>query len=93
MRETFSRYFPGRDGNVVAAWAGLRVLPRSAESPFVRPRDTTLVCDDERAPRTVAIYGGKLTGYRATAEKVMQLLLRTLPTRKERGSTRELPLS
>ncbi len=93
LRETFSRYFPGRDGNVVAAWAGLRVLPRSAESPFVRPRDTTLVCDDERAPRTVAIYGGKLTGYRATAEKVMQLLLRTLPTRKERGSTRELPLS
>jgi glycerol-3-phosphate dehydrogenase len=93
LRATFARYFPGRESQVVAAWAGLRVLPRSAGSPFVRRRDTTLVCDDERAPRTVAIYGGKLTGYRATAEKVMRLLARTLPQRKAKGDTARLPLS
>jgi glycerol-3-phosphate dehydrogenase len=87
LRATFARYFPGRESQVVRAWAGLRVLPRSAGSPFVRRRDTTLVCDDEREPRTVAIYGGKLTGYRATAEKVMRLLSRSLPERKKVGDT------
>ena len=92
LRGTFAHYFPSREGKVVGAWAGLRVLPRSAELPFVRPRDTTLVCDDERAPRTVAIYGGKLTGYRATAEKVMRLLARTLPERKRVAETRELTI-
>jgi glycerol-3-phosphate dehydrogenase len=92
LRGTFAHYFPSRESQVVGAWAGLRVLPRSADSPFVRRRDTTLVCDDERAPRTVAIYGGKLTGYRATAEKVMRLLARTLPERKARGDTRELAI-
>jgi glycerol-3-phosphate dehydrogenase len=92
LRSTFARYFPARSARVVDAWAGLRVLPRSADSPFVRRRDTTLVADDDRAPRTVAIYGGKLTGYRATALKVMRLLLRTLPPREAIGDTARLTL-
>jgi len=92
LRATFARYFPGREAKVVASWAGLRVLPRSAATPFLRRRDTTLVADDERRPRVVAIYGGKLTGYRATAEKVMRLLARTLPARSVVGDTAELPL-
>ena len=40
----------------------------------------------------VAIYGGKLTGYRATAEKVMGLLARTLPKSKRKADTRTLGL-
>jgi glycerol-3-phosphate dehydrogenase len=79
LRETLSRYFPRRSTAVTLSWAGLRVLQRAPGRAFDRPRDTELVCDDEQRPRMVAIYGGKLTGYRATAERVMRLLTRTLP--------------
>jgi glycerol-3-phosphate dehydrogenase len=90
LRATFARYFPGRENRVAGSWAGLRVLPRDGKTPFFRPRETRLACDDERAPRTVAIYGGKLTGYRATAEKVMRLVARGLPSRKPVADTKEL---
>jgi glycerol-3-phosphate dehydrogenase len=40
----------------------------------------------------VAIYGGKLTGYRATAQRVMRLLHRTLPSRKPVANTGRLRL-
>jgi glycerol-3-phosphate dehydrogenase len=77
---------------VLAAWAGLRVLPRAEGRAFDRPRETTLVADDARAPRMIAIYGGKLTGYRATAEKVLARLEPALPRRERRARTDELPL-
>jgi len=92
LRSTFARYFPGRETGVVAAWAGLRVLPRDGTTPFLRPRETRLACDDERAPRIVSIYGGKLTGYRATAEKVMALVARGLPSRKAVADTKTLAI-
>ncbi len=79
LRETLSRYFPQRSNDVRASWAGLRVLQRAPGRAFDRPRDTELVCDDDDRPRMVAIYGGKLTGYRATAQRVVRLLKRTLP--------------
>jgi len=41
----------------------------------------TLVVDDEARPTMLAIYGGKLTGYRATAEKVLARLAPSLPAR------------
>jgi len=70
------------------------VLPASGSAAFKRSRETHLSVDDTTRPRTVAIYGGKLTGYRATAEKVMKNLrrTRTLPERKQRAKTAELPL-
>jgi glycerol-3-phosphate dehydrogenase len=79
LRETLMRYFPRRSSKVVDAWAGLRVLQRAPGRSFDRPRDTELVCDDDSGPHMVAIYGGKLTGYRATAQKVLRLVQRTLP--------------
>ncbi len=79
LRETIARYFPRRSSDVVGAWAGLRVLQRAPGRAFDRPRDTELVCDDDEHPHMVAIYGGKLTGYRATAQKVLRLLQGTLP--------------
>jgi len=92
VRPTYARYFPRGNARRIDAWAGLRVLPRARGAAFARPRETTLVCDDERAPRMIAIYGGKLTGYRATADKVAARLARTLPRAPRRADTRTLAL-
>lgn len=89
---TFAHYFPSRSTRVLASWAGARVLPKLAGAAFHRPRETTLVADDEKAPAMIAIYGGKLTGYRATAEKVMAKLETSLPARARVARTSELPL-
>ena len=67
-------------------------LPASGSAAFKRSREIHLSVDDTTRPRTVAIYGGKLTGYRATAEKVMKTLRRTLPARKPRARTATQPL-
>ncbi len=92
LLETYTHYFPGRSTRILDAWAGLRVLPRGEGRAFDRPRETTLVVDDDAQPRLVAIYGGKLTGYRATAEKVIARLVPTLPHRARIARTDELPL-
>jgi len=51
-----------------------------------------LVCDEEQAPHLVPIYGGKLTGYRATAQKVMRKLSAALPARERTADTATLAL-
>lgn len=76
--ETYRLYFPDRPADVEETFAGLRVLPQAIGAPFHRSREVALVTDDPRAPRVVAIYGGKLTGYRLTALRVARLLARTL---------------
>ena len=86
------QYFPGRSTRVVDRFAGLRVLPASGSAAFRRSRETHLQVDDPRQPYRVSIYGGKLTGYRATAHKVLQLLQRSLPARKAIADTARLPL-
>jgi glycerol-3-phosphate dehydrogenase len=43
--------------------------------------------------RLVTIYGGKLTGYRATAARVMRRLRRSLPARAVVADTAMLSLS
>jgi glycerol-3-phosphate dehydrogenase len=92
LRGTLKHYFPKHEARMSGAWAGLRVLPKGSGSTFRRRRETTLVVDREGAPRMVAIYGGKLTGYRATAEKVMARLARTLPRAQRKADTRTLAL-
>lgn len=86
------RYFPASDSAPVDAWAGLRVLPRAEGSAFSRPRDVVLVADDPHAPTWVGVYGGKLTGYRHTAQEVVDLLRRVLPKAARRADTRTLRL-
>jgi glycerol-3-phosphate dehydrogenase len=88
----FRPYFPGRPLQRVDAWAGLRVLPRAAGRAFDRPRETTLVVDDDARPHAVAIYGGKLTGYRATALKALDRVAKTLPHRERVADTATLRL-
>lgn len=92
LLETLAHYMPDRVGAVRTSWAGLRVLPKTHSSAFERPRDVTLTCDDEQDPHLVAIWGGKLTGYRATAEKVLARLAPTLPRRTRKADTTTLRL-
>ncbi|MGD8618238.1 MAG: FAD-dependent oxidoreductase [Gammaproteobacteria bacterium] len=87
------RYFPQRSQQVVSRFAGLRVLPTSVDTAFGRSRETRLPVDNARQPRLVSVYGGKLTGYRATAQKVMCKLENTLPSRKAVADTARLRLS
>lgn len=92
LLETLQHYFPQRPQKVVERFAGLRVLPAAGSTVFARSRETRLETDDPHRPRVVAIYGGKLTGYRATAQRVMRLLHRTLPSRKPVANTGRLKL-
>jgi glycerol-3-phosphate dehydrogenase len=85
-------YFPRHSQAVVSRFAGLRVLPPSTNTAFLRSRETRLPVDNPQQPRLVSIYGGKLTGYRATAEKVMRKLEHTLPPRKTIADTAKLQL-
>jgi glycerol-3-phosphate dehydrogenase len=93
LLEAYRHYFP-RASSVAPreAFAGLRVLPRAEGSAFHRPRDTLIVCDDARRPRAVAIVGGKLTAYRATAAKVLDRIAPSLPSRRPLSDTSRLPL-
>ncbi|MEZ5540678.1 MAG: FAD-dependent oxidoreductase [Pseudomonadota bacterium] len=92
LLEVLAHYFPRRPATVMARFAGLRVLPAADGTAFGRSRETMLRMDDSRRPRLVSIYGGKLTGYRATATKVLRALQRTLPPRTARGDTAVLKL-
>jgi glycerol-3-phosphate dehydrogenase len=92
LLETLRHYFPHRPQTVVDRYAGLRVLPQSGNTVFTRSRETRLETDDPRRPHVVSIYGGKLTGYRATAQRVMRLLHRTLPARNPVANTARLGL-
>jgi glycerol-3-phosphate dehydrogenase len=94
----FNFYFPNRYEKpatadmIVDSFAGLRVLPKDDRNPFQRTRETLFGCDDRAKPRLVAIYGGKLTSYRSTSEKVIRLLKPNLPARERKADTRRLTL-
>ena len=93
LLEGFQQYFPNRSTEVLHSWAGLRVLPTATGAAFKRSRETQLPVDNKSQPRFLSIFGGKLTGYRATALKVMKVLGPTLPSVKAVADTAELPLT
>lgn len=94
----FNFYFPNRYQKpatadmIVESFAGLRVLPKDDRNPFQRTRETLFGYDDRAKPRLVAIYGGKLTSYRSTSERVIRILKRCLPARERKADTRKLKL-
>ena len=93
---SFGRIFPGRRagrGDIVAAFAGLRVLPATGGDAFRRPRDVVLFGSSPSAPRLLSVYGGKLTTYRATAAKVLAALRGSLPARKALADPLRIPLA
>ena len=93
LLEAVQHYFPQRTTHIDKMFAGVRVLPAGDGTAFRRSRETRLPVDDHARPRVLSIVGGKLTGYRATAQKVMHSLRRTLPVRKPRADTSTLALT
>jgi glycerol-3-phosphate dehydrogenase len=77
---------------IIKRFAGLRVLPKDERNPFQRTRETLFGYDNIRKPRLIAIYGGKLTSYRSTSEKVIRLLQSQLPERARKAHTTSLKL-
>ena len=94
LLEVYNHYFETDLGpaDVLEAFAGVRVLPRSDKNSFYRSRDTRLHVDAPACPRLISIYGGKLTSQRITAERVMQQLGPLLPQRTAKVDTRTLQL-
>jgi len=66
--------------------------PASLANVFSASRDTQLLCDHEKNPAYIAIYGGKLTTYRKESEKVARLISRSLPEARK-ANTRDIKLS
>lgn len=97
LLQVLKTYFPTHHhqtaADIVRSFAGLRVLPTGKGHAFHRPRETLFETDRIDKPRLLSIYGGKLTGWRATAEQVMQRILPSLPARATRADTRTLKLS
>jgi glycerol-3-phosphate dehydrogenase len=98
LLRVFSRYFPSyavSQKDIIQTMAGVRVLPKAtglAEGANKRSRETQFVVEGEQ-PRYVAVYGGKLTSYRATSEKVAQKLEQVLPKKAVSVRTEELTLA
>ena len=97
LLEVFGYYFPQfadlTPDDVCSAFAGLRVLPSGSGRAFNRSREMILHVDRPQRPRILSIYGGKLTAYRATAEKVIHQLAPMLPPRRAIADTRQLRLA
>ena len=95
LLQTLRNYFPrlqyGLD-DVLEAFAGVRVLPAGDNAASSRPRETLLVTDRAQKPRLISILGGKLTAYRATAQKTMHRVAASLPAVKRLADTADLSL-
>ncbi|HEY7771763.1 MAG TPA: FAD-dependent oxidoreductase [Marinagarivorans sp.] len=89
---------------IIEAFSGLRVLPqsdnggpqgaRAGSALNKKARDTRLLHQLSQTHQYIAIYGGKLTAYRAVAQKVVaQLKPHHPPSGKRKALTHEIPLS
>ena len=78
LLEILKHYFPNYQYEPVEHMTGLRVLPHKAGSVHTRSREVVLLEDKENLPEYIAVYGGKLTTYRSTAEKVIKIAEKTL---------------
>jgi glycerol-3-phosphate dehydrogenase len=88
---TLTYYFPEADTSIDSYFAGLRVLPTGDGSAFSRPRECILYQTTEQ-PNAVTIYGGKLTAYRSTAEKVVKLIAKHIGSKKVIADTKNIEL-
>jgi len=79
---TYNHYFPNTactESDIVEIFCGLRVLPQTTGSAFGASRETYILTDNEKHPNYLASYGGKLTTYRSESEKVLKLIMKTIP--------------
>ena len=93
LQHYFPRYRASTAEDIESSFAGLRVLPVGAGHAFHRSRETMLVPDRSPRPRVLSIYGGKLTTYRAVAQRAMRRVAPSLPARRALARTDQLPLS
>ena len=80
LLEVLRYHFPHFNHKPIRAWAGLRVLPSGDKTPFSRSREVQYA----ESENYLAIYGGKLTGYRATAEVAMKKIIKSMGLEKRR---------
>ena len=92
LLDVYKQYFPDRSLEVINKWAGLRVLPAAQGAAFKRSRETQMPVDNEQCPKVLSIFGGKLTGYRSTAEKVIKKLKPSLPKSSDIARTDKIRL-
>jgi glycerol-3-phosphate dehydrogenase len=88
LRHYFPRHAALTVRDLAGAFAGLRVLPAGGGHAFHRSRETLLGADRPQRPRFLGVYGGKLTGWRATAEQALERIAGSLPARRPRVDTR-----
>ena len=88
LLDTVREHFPQANLDIDSQFSGLRVLPTSKTSAFFRSRDTQFINDEG----LISLYGGKLTAYRVTAEKILTLVQKRIGKRKAKADTRTLPL-
>jgi glycerol-3-phosphate dehydrogenase len=93
LKHYFPRFAHFTPSDLSDAFAGIRVLIKRPGHAFHRSREVVFQLDRKVTPRLVSIYGGKLTTYRATAEKVMHIAGKTLPERTKVADTQTLKLS
>ena len=94
LLEIYNHYFRREltSGDIIDAFAGLRVLPAGGGNASSKSRETHFHQDDPTRPRVVSIYGGKLTSYRATAEKLLRRIKNVLPETTPVADTRSLEI-
>lgn len=80
LLEVIRYHFPHFNYEPSKAWAGLRVLPSADKTPFNRSREVQYA----ESENYLAIYGGKLTGYRATAEAAIKKIIKAMGLEKRR---------
>ncbi len=93
LKKAVRHYFPERNLDIMDGFSGLRILPQGNVRPFRRPRETIFLQEASGPVHYVAIYGGKLTGYRATGAHVVRLLQGVLPQAAPVADTARIPLT
>jgi glycerol-3-phosphate dehydrogenase len=92
LKSVFGHYFDNNDLTINAAWAGLRVLPAAETAAFTRSRESSIVADDDQHPHAITVLGGKITSYRVTAGKVLEICKQTLEKRIAIADTAKLKM-
>jgi glycerol-3-phosphate dehydrogenase len=90
----YNHYFTQKldRSSIKGSFAGIRVLKRESNSIFYRSRETILHRDKKNSPMVLSIYGGKLSSYRATGEKVVKKMAKLLPKASAVANTRRVKL-
>ena len=93
LLSVYDHYFPTHEKEILGTMTGCRVLSPVGDSLFKRSREIHFEVDNDDRPRVLSIVGGKLTVYRQTAIKIMEILRQTLPRKQAVADTASLKLT